>query len=316
VDVIVVTNLDRNSVTPDEAISDFIPFMDKHYKGKYRIQGRSIGIELSYVDLDVVITSAPSEAEGQKMYKSESVRSELSLEDFTQKYPWKLSSAWNDIDLIKGHTTLNEAMRKAPEWQAAPLWIPDRDAQCWTQTHPLEQIRWTQDKNQKTSGHYVNVVKAVKWMKLEKLADIKHPKGYPLEHMLGDHCPDNITSIAEGVVLSLENFITKTRSYRTLKWVPEFPDRGVPSHNVWKRISADEFVTFYDAVKGLAETARKAFDAKDLADKVKYWRELFGSKFPEPPKEDRSKSLNSSGNSGGGFSERTAPSTVGGSRFA
>jgi len=60
VDVIVVTKLDRNSVTPQKAIDLFIPFVEKHYKGKYRVQGRSIGIELSYVDLDIVITSAPS----------------------------------------------------------------------------------------------------------------------------------------------------------------------------------------------------------------------------------------------------------------
>lgn len=59
VDIIVVTKLDRHTVTPQEAINQFIAFVEKHYKGKYRIQGRSIGITLSYVDLDIVITSAP-----------------------------------------------------------------------------------------------------------------------------------------------------------------------------------------------------------------------------------------------------------------
>ena len=80
VDIIVVTNLDRYSTSPQEAINLFIPFVDKFYKGKYRIQGRSIGITLSYVDLDIVITSAPSEVD-QKILKSESVTTMMSLED-------------------------------------------------------------------------------------------------------------------------------------------------------------------------------------------------------------------------------------------
>ena len=63
VDVIVVTKLDSEEYTPEEALDLFVPFLDKYYKGKYRIQGRSIGISLSYVDLDIVPTSAPSESE-------------------------------------------------------------------------------------------------------------------------------------------------------------------------------------------------------------------------------------------------------------
>ena len=63
VDVIVVTKLDSEEYTPEEALDLFVPFLDKYYNGKYRIQGRSIGISLSYVDLDIVPTSAPSESE-------------------------------------------------------------------------------------------------------------------------------------------------------------------------------------------------------------------------------------------------------------
>ena len=47
VDIIVVTNLNHETYTPQEALDLFKPFLDKHYQGKYRIQGRSIGIELS-----------------------------------------------------------------------------------------------------------------------------------------------------------------------------------------------------------------------------------------------------------------------------
>jgi tRNA nucleotidyltransferase (CCA-adding enzyme) len=63
VDIIVVTKLAEAEYTPEKAMDVFEPFLDKHYKGKWRQQGRSFGIELSYVELDLVLTSAPSEAE-------------------------------------------------------------------------------------------------------------------------------------------------------------------------------------------------------------------------------------------------------------
>ncbi|MCJ7933429.1 MAG: hypothetical protein MUW56_07290 [Chryseobacterium sp.] len=161
VDVIIVTNLDRASVTPEDAIKKFIPFVEKHYEGKYEIQGRSIGITLSYVDLDIVITSAPSETDKAAL-QSNSVMSNLMLEDFSSNYEWKLSKGWSEPDLLKANIYLSEAVKSEAEWKTSPLWIPDREAEQWDQTHPLEQIRWTRDKNKNTNKHFVNVVKALK----------------------------------------------------------------------------------------------------------------------------------------------------------
>ena len=84
VDVIVVTKLDSEEYTPEEALNLFVPFLEKHYKDKYRIQGRSIGISLSYVDLDIVPTSAPSESE-TGVLQDEAIISEYTIEDFQQK---------------------------------------------------------------------------------------------------------------------------------------------------------------------------------------------------------------------------------------
>ena len=51
VDIIVVTKLDESEYSPKEALDIFEPFLNKHYEGKWRRQGRSFGIEMSYVDL-------------------------------------------------------------------------------------------------------------------------------------------------------------------------------------------------------------------------------------------------------------------------
>ncbi len=218
VDVIVVTKLSKEEYTPEEALNVFVPFMEKHYKGKYRLQGRSIGISLSYVDLDVVITAAPSESE-TGILQSESVTTEYSLEEVRD---WVINKSWLSPDdrLSFKAQRMMEFAKSEPEWKISPLYIPDREAKEWNPTHPLEQIRWTRDKNAVCNGHYVNVVKALKWWRRAKYPDEGHPKSYPLEHFIGVCCPDGISSVAKGVTLSLETIVS---DYSTK---PELPDHG------------------------------------------------------------------------------------------
>lgn len=315
VDIIVVTNLDRHALTPQEAIDEFVPFVDKYYKGKYEIQGRSIGIELSYVDLDIVITSAPSEVDTAAL-QSRSVTSDLMLEDFTSSYEWRLSKSWSEPDFQREYASLSATVHAEAEWKTSPLWIPDRDAEEWVETHPLEQIRWTRDKNKNTNRHYVNVVKALKWWLTLKLTTLKYPKGYPIEHMIGDCCPDNIASVAEGVCKTLEAIVSRYQTDHLLNRTPSLPDRGVPSHNVWKRVSAVDFASFYDSVKTYSKIAREAFDAAKLKTQVDKWRELFGDKFPPYEGDDDDDSQNQSPILPlGGFSVRKENSDVDRKRF-
>ena len=43
VDIVVVTRLDKEEVTPEEALDIFEPFLKKYYDGKYRKQGKIMG---------------------------------------------------------------------------------------------------------------------------------------------------------------------------------------------------------------------------------------------------------------------------------
>src|SRR5690242_13792262 len=78
VDIIVVTKLSEDDCTPSQAMDVFKPFLNKYYEGKWKQQGRSFGIELSYVKLDLVVTAAPSEAE-TGLLKSAAVMSDDDL---------------------------------------------------------------------------------------------------------------------------------------------------------------------------------------------------------------------------------------------
>lgn len=309
VDIIVVTKILEKEYTPAEAMDVFKPFLDKHYKGKWRQQGRSFGIELSYVELDLVLTSAPSEAE-VAILRCEALSADDGLEDDPE---WRLNRLWPGLSSrYERHPRgLIAEARNEPEWKSQPLRIPDRDANRWESTHPIAQITWTRDKNNRTNKHFVNVVKAIKWWRVEKHEDPKHPKGFPLERLIGECCPDGISSVAEGVVKTLEKIVSEYRVKVLIGGKPRLPDYGAPTHDVFGRVSAVDFEKFYNQAKDAAQLARRAYDSQDRSESANLWRELFGSKFPKPPENG-----GGGGGSGPGYTPPSGPATPGSGRFA
>lgn len=292
VDIIIVTSLSEHQYTPAQAMQLFKPFLEEHYKGKYKFQGRSIGIELSYVDLDIVITSAASEVGRSELSKAANAGS-LSL---SEAVDWWYTEAAN-----RG--------KAKPAWKLEPLRIPDRDAGNWEDTHPLEQIAKTRQKNKDTNKHFVNVVKALKWWRRLN-PDPKHPKGYPVEHLAFFSCRDGIDSVAEGVVLTLEDIMARYSSYAAAGIVPTVKDHGV-DQNVLRRLTVADFQAFMKLVENAASLARRGFDSTSKEESGRLWRDLFGSRFPEPPKRK------DEGGEGpdGGYTPRTGPTVVGVGRF-
>jgi hypothetical protein len=306
VDIVVVTRLSEKEHTPADALNFFEPFLNKHYKGKWRRQGRSFGISLSYVELDLVPTSAPSEAQ-EGILKAAAVTSDDTIE---MARDWRLHPSWMALSARMGpgaEALLKEARAQA-EWQVNPLRIPDREANRWEFTHPIEQIRWTRDKNSRTNRHFVNVVKAIKWWRLDKHETPEHPKGFPLERLVGECCPDGINTVAEGVARTLEEIVAKYGFVAQLGGKPQLPDYGVPSHDVFNRVSRDDFKTFCEQAAEAATLARRALDEGDRTASGNLWRELLGNKFPKPP--------NGGGAKKAGYTPPVAPAIPGSGRFA
>ncbi len=309
VDVIVATKLDRNEVTPRQALDVFKSFLEKYYKGKYKAQGRSWGIELSYVELDLVPTSAPSEAVSQ-LIKSASVQTEQTLEEARD---WRLSLEWRPDRSLGGMLKLEKAADE--QWRREPLWIPDREAQEWDKTHPLAQIVATQTKNANCNSHYVNVVKCIKWWRTTQRPQPKYPKSYPLEHLCWVNCLDGIQSVADGVVSTLECIRERYRTDAINNRTPRVLDHGVPEHDVLGRVSGDDFAAFHQHISEAAELARRAYDEEELRKSVILWRKLFGDRFPEPPPK-RDDDGGEPPDKPGGYTPRKDVSIIGGGRFA
>lgn len=267
VDVVVVTNLNEEEHSPSEALDLFEGFLEKNYPGQYERQGRSWGIQLPDADIDLVPTSAPSAAHSTSSAASNDVFSSLDIEMLESQ--GRISNEYGSRVASEIYSIL-----KNEDWKHEPLRIPDREAGVWEWTDPLSQISWTFDKNARCSGHYVNVVKAIKWWWRTQNPDRKYPKGYPLEHLIGDSCPDGIDSVAEGVVLTLEAIVSMGSTK------PCLSDRGLPNNDVMARVSQSDYSVFYERVVKAADIARDAFDSDDPHVASEKWRELFGEEFP------------------------------------
>lgn len=308
VDVIAATKLAEREYTPEQAMAVFGPFLDKHYAGQWKAQGRSLGIQLGNVDIDLVVTSAPSESE-YGILQSDSVAGD---DDIESAKDWTLHKSW--ISLSKRFARddalrlLSEA-QQGPEWKGEPLRIPDREAGRWESTHPLQQMKWTRDKNSRCSGHFLNVVKAIKWW-MQLNADVApKPKSFPLERIVGECCPDQITSVAEGIVEVLSRVATEYKRFVQARSKPALSDYGVPSHDVLSRLEPSEFAAFHRLVEGTAPRALAAFQSDDRSESCTLWREILGDRFPAPPKGD-------GGGGRRGYTPPDRPAAPGSGRFA
>ncbi|MFQ5829404.1 MAG: nucleotidyltransferase [Candidatus Methylomirabilia bacterium] len=305
-DVMVVTRLDRDGQTPAEALKRFVPFLERHYGGQYETRGRSFRINLAHVDLDLVITAAPIEAEAE-MYTAASVTTEITLEEAGD---WRLVKSWvpPDARSTPDARMLFERAAREDEWMPSPLYVPDREVKAWTPTQPFAQLQWTRDKNQRCSGHYVNVVKAIKWWRIVNLETLEQLTGYPIEHLVGACCPDGIGSVGAGVTRTLQEIAARYAPDAAQKRTPDLPDHGV-SRNVLRRMSGEDFAAFHARISQAAETASGALASQDPGESAEMWGRLFGEKFPTLP-------ADGGGPRTGGYTPRKEKSIVGGGRYA
>jgi hypothetical protein len=114
--------------------------------------------------------------------------------------------------------------------------------------------------------------------------------------------------VAEGITRTLETIVSTYKATVAFGQKPVLPDYGVPEHDVFLRVEAEDFAAFYEQVQGGAQLARNALDATTLSESRRLWRQLLGSKFPAPTTEVAA--------APGGFAEPERPARPAGTRFA
>jgi len=296
VDLVVVTTLDPGVHSPDHVVALLTPFLDRTFPNHWSPNDRSIKITFddTPVTLDLVVTAAPSMVVRDALIKA-AERGRVGSGHLVTLSERRLEDP-GDILSLREVVTKARKLAGTDDWREDALLIPDRLVKQWVKTHPIEQIEWTQAKNRRTQGHYVNVVKATKWWR-RRNDQPEYPKGYPLEHLIGAVCPDGIESVGAGFTLSMEAIVREYQVHVLMGLKPELPDLGVPENDVFRRVSAADFAAFYRLTERAADLARQALDAPTVSESASTWRELFGPEFPPPP-------------SDGGFTQRTAASSI------
>lgn len=259
VDLVVVTRFDSQKITPKQALEAFIPFLEKYYKDKYRMQGRSIGIKLGKCEIDLVPTAIPS-SNLQKFFYEAFENDEYSESFFKANATQK---------------AFTEYLNKDDSWKNDPLKIPDREAGKWDDTHPLAQIFWTQNKNRETDGAYIKVVRAIKWWKKNFCLNADSIKSYPLEHFVGDCCPSRKDSLANLITDVLKKIASFDENIK-----PYLQDRGVPQHDVFGRVSENDYKNFILEVRKISKKANEALSEAEPYKSSMLWRSIFGKEFP------------------------------------
>lgn len=295
VDVAFVTSLDKDEYEPAEAMEQCEPFLDEHYAGKWSRNDRSYKIEEDQVEIDLVLTAAPSEAAEEAIAALSAIEVGEALNaDQSHKVAKALGSS---------------PARSRSGWRDDPLDIPDRRLEQWEVTHPLATIDFTLNKNDFTDGYYVNVVKAIKWWRRTQTPNVDGPTSYPLEHMVGTCCPNTIDSVAEGVTRTFEEIVDRFAVEAAQNETPELPAHQLPNTNVLDRIEGQDFAAFYAEVVTAADSARRALDEEDKATARDHWYELFGDEFPPFGGDDDSEDGKEMAPSLGSSSEATGASS-------
>lgn len=159
-----------------------------------------------------------------------------------------------------------------------PLWIPDRKAKQWVQTHPKGQIKATTDRNQATNGLHVQSVKLLKSWRDRLPTGSCRLKSYILESLV-HRTIGNPSSHAAAVVNVLQGIESSYGGYRNTGMVPVISDPGYPSVNVAKHWDAGDFTDFMNQVKTADATARQAFYSANETESRRLWRQIFGATF-------------------------------------
>ena len=268
IDIVIVTdfiwtndlnNIDPNKKTPDQALNAFRDFLNKYYKDKWRKQGRSLGIEMSNCCIDLVPTALPS------VTMQEALREMFSND--TNYFKEFLNESYSSDKLIS-------FARKNSKWKDEYLMIPDRAAKKWDKTHPLEQITWADEKHRATNYTYKKLVRALKWWN-NNFVNVDNMKSYPLEYFIGK-CTENDESLS--LEIAVYKVLNRMATYSTRK--PWMPDIGVPEHDVFARLSEENYQDFIIIVKKTLDIASKAYFEENKTESSKLWQKIFGKEFP------------------------------------
>lgn len=108
------------------------------------------------------------------------------------------------------------------------------------------------------------------------------PKSFLLECLIYDYATSHkIDSIPKAIEDCIWYFKSKFKANWDAKTAPFIADIGGTGNNVAKQWTSDEFTKFMAEVDASWTLAYRGLTKDDKTESINYWRELFGSHFPQ-----------------------------------
>jgi len=196
------------------------------------------------------------------------------------------------VDLF--YVTMDVVPTLAPNGLEGALKVPARQEDIWIDSHPKKHIEHTTNLNKRSQDkRFVPTVKMLKWWRGYQMAKAKHPKGFFLECLCGQHMNIASESYATAFISVLE---TMSAIYgQTPTVVPRIPDPGLPGRFISTGMTLTEFKDFIDTVHSSLPKAKAALAADTVEKSVALWREVFGPEFPSSGDDNAKESKGSAG---------------------
>ena len=150
----------------------------------------------------------------------------------------------------------------------------------WYKTDPEAHTSWSSAQNTRFSGRFKPMTKLLKWARREKPTQHRHPKSLALEGFLAENL--DIAEQHYGALFRAycDTFLTTYRGYRELSACPRLDDPAVPGGNLLAGVSGVAFGSYYDKIQKHRDDAALALAQEDEDEATKYWRRIFGPRFP------------------------------------
>ena len=161
-------------------------------------------------------------------------------------------------------------------------YIGNRETGEWYETDPEKHSEWSSEQNDNFSGRFKPSVKLIKWARRENPTKYKHPKSFALEVITAKHMNRSETHYGKIIHGIFDDFV-KTYAYeRSTGLCPHIEDPAVLDGNLLSGVSGEAFGAYYDKIKRHRDDADRALNEDDQDKATKYWRRIFGNRFPAP----------------------------------
>ncbi|MBT3152737.1 nucleotidyltransferase [Streptomyces sp. CHD11] len=165
--------------------------------------------------------------------------------------------------------------------------IVNRDKNEWEVTNPAGFTTWMKDKDAIANGNLRKVIRLMKYLRDHKNS-FTGTRSIILTTLLGERvlrtntlirpgCYSNVPTALLTIVEDLDTWLQA----RPLK--PSIPDPSGSGLTFDQRWDQSTYAYFRDRIHTHAAQIRAAYDEPDQDTSVRLWREVFGSRFPEPP---------------------------------